>query len=73
MKFFNIFVRSAVKTRREGDTFSSSNVVAETMILVASTFYGYQIRDRSRHTVKKYLKDEKSHGAMKKEMFGRLG
>ena len=36
-----------------------SSVVAETMNLPANSSYGYQIMDRSRHTVAKYLTDEK--------------
>ena len=36
-----------------------SSVVAETMKLSANSSYGYQIMDRSRHTVTKYLTDKK--------------
>ena len=59
-KSFNSFVQSAVHARRQSDENSNSNVVAETMKLLANSSYGYQIMDRSRHTVTKYLTDEKN-------------
>ena len=57
-KCFNSFVQSAVDARRQGDENPNSSVVAETMKLLANSSYGYQIIDRSRHTVTKYLSDE---------------
>ena len=63
VKCFYNFVQSAVKARREGDENPNSSVVAETMKMLANSSYGYQIMDRSRHTVTKYLNDEKTHGA----------
>ena len=42
------------------------------MKLLANSFYGYQIIDRSRHTVTKYLNDEKTHAAVKSKLFKRL-
>ena len=42
------------------------------MKLLADSSYGYQIRDRSRHTVTKYLSDEKTHGAINTKLFERL-
>ena len=56
-KCFNSFVQSAVDARRKDDENPNSIVVAETMKLLANSSYGYQIRDRSRHTVTKYLSD----------------
>ena len=58
--------------RREGDENPKSSVVAETMKLLANNSYGYQIMDRSRHTVTKYLTDEKTHSAINSKMFKRL-
>ena len=58
-KCFNRFVQGAVDARRKGDENSNSGVVSETMKLLANRSYGYQIMDRSRHTVTKYLTDEK--------------
>ena len=55
---FNNFVQSAVDARRQGDENPNSSVVTETMKLLANSSYGYQKKDRSRHTVKKYLTDE---------------
>ena len=50
---FNSFVQSAVDARRKGDENPKSSVVAETLKLLANSSYGYQIMDRSRHTVTK--------------------
>ena len=72
VKRFNNFVQSAVDARREGDENPNSSVVAETMKLLANSSYGYQIMDRSRHTVAKYLSDEKTHGATNTKVFKRL-
>ena len=42
------------------------------MKLIANSSYGYQIMDRNRHTVTKYLTDEKTHRALNIKMFKRL-
>ena len=70
-KCFNNFVQSAVDARGQGDENPNSSVVTETMKLLASSSYGYQIRDCSRHTVTKYLNDEKTHSAINSKMFKR--
>ena len=70
-KCFNSFVQSAIDARRQGDESPNLSVVGETMKLLAKSSYGYQIMDRSRHTVKKYLNDEKTHSAIKKRLFKR--
>ena len=54
---FNSFVQSVVDARREGDENPLSGVGAETMKLLGSSSYGYQIMDRSRHTITKHLND----------------
>ena len=72
VKCFNNFVQSAVNARREGDENPNSSVVAETMKLLANSSYGYQIMDRGRHTVTKYLNDEKTDGADNTNFFKRL-
>ena len=71
-KCFNNFVQSSVNARREGDDNPNSSLVAETMKLLANSSYGYQIMDRSRHTVTKYLSDEKTHRAITNNMYKRL-
>ena len=71
-KCFNNFVQSAVEARRQGDENPISSVFAETIKLVANNSYGYQIMDRSRHTVTKCLTDEKTHSAINSKMFKRL-
>ena len=71
-KCFDNFVQSAVNARRQGDENPNSSVVAETMKLLADSSYGYQIMDRSRHTVTKYLSDEKTHSAINSKLFKRL-
>ena len=71
-KCFNNFVQSVVDARREGDENPLSGVVAETMKLLGNSSNGYQIRDRSRHTITKYLNDEKTHKATNEPLFKRL-
>ena len=71
-KSFSSFVQSAVDTRRQGDEISNSSFVAETMKLLANSSYGFQIMDRSRHTVTKYLSDEKTHAAVNSKLFKKL-
>ena len=68
-KCFNSFVQAAVDARRKSDENSNSSVVAETMKLLANSSYGYQIMDRSRHTVTKYLSDEKTHTTIDSKQF----
>ena len=69
---FNKFVQSAVNARREADENPNSSVAAATMKLLANSSYGYQIMNRSRHTVTKYLSDKKKHGAINTKLFKRL-
>ena len=71
-KCFNSFVQLAVDARRQGDKNPNSSVVAETMKLLANSSYGYQIMDRSRHTVTKYLSDEQTHAATNSKLFKKL-
>ena len=68
-KCFNSFVQSAVHARRQGDENPNSSVVAETMKLLANSSYGYQIIDRSRHTVTKCLTDKKTHATINSKLF----
>ena len=42
------------------------------MKLLANSSYGSQFMDRSRHTVTKYLSDEKTHTAINSKLFKRL-
>ena len=65
-KCFNIFLQAAVDAK---DETPNSNIVAETMKLLANCSYGYQIMDRSRHTVTKYLSDKKTHAAISSKLF----
>ena len=71
-KCFNNFVQSAVEARHQRDENPNSSVAAETMKLLADSSYGYQLRDRRRHTVIRYLTDEKTHSAINNKMFKRL-
>ena len=71
-KCFSSIVQSAVNARRQGDENPNSSVVAETTKLLANRSYGYQIMDRSRHTVTKYLNDQKIHSAINNKLFKRL-
>ena len=71
-KCFNSFVQSAVDARSKRDENPNSSVVAETMKLLANSSYGYQILDRSRHTVTKNLSDEKTYAVINSKLFERL-
>ena len=71
-KSFKNFVQSAVDAGKQCDENPNSSVVAETMRLLANSSYGYQIMDRSRHTVTKYLADEKTHAAINSKLLKRL-
>ena len=71
-KCFNSFVQSEVDARRQGDEIPDSSVVAETMKLLANSSSGYQIMDWRRHTVTKYLVDEKTHAAINSKLFKKL-
>ena len=68
---FSSFVHSAVNARRQGDENLNSSVVAETIKFLANSSYGYQIMDRSRHTVTNNLNDEKLHSAINIKLFKR--
>ena len=68
-KCFDNFVQLAVDARRQRDENPISSVVAEIMKLPADSSYGYQIMDGSRHTVTKYLTNEKTHSAINSKMF----
>ena len=71
-KCFNSFVQLAVDAGRQGDENPNSSVVAESMKLLANSSYGYQIMHRSRHTVTKYLSDEKTHAVINSKLFKKL-
>ena len=71
-KCFNSLVQSAVDAGRQGDKNPNSSVVAETMKLLANSSYDYQIMDRSRHTVTKYLTDKKTHAPNNSKLFKKL-
>ena len=60
-KVFNIFIQSVVDATRASDKNSSSGVVGETMKLLGKSSNGYQIMDRSKHTMTKHLAEEKTH------------
>ena len=66
------FFRSAVNARRKSDETPQSSVVAETMKLLANSSYGYRFLDRSRHTVFKYLNNEKAHKAISSKFSRKL-
>ena len=71
-KCFNSFLQPAVDARRKGDETPNSSGVAETMKFLANNSYGYQNMNRSRHTVTKYLIDEKTHAAINSKLFEKI-
>ena len=73
VKCFSDFVQSAVNIRRQGEEDPNSGVVAETMKLLANSSYGFQVMDRWRHSVTRYVIDEKTHAVINNEMFKSLG
>ena len=64
MNFFNSFVQSSVIAGRKGDENPNSSVKAEAMKSLANSSFGYQILDRSQHTVTEYISDEDIYGAI---------
>ena len=71
-KFYNSFWQSAVDATRQRDEHPTSSVVAETMKLLAISSYGYQIMDRNRHAVTKYLNDQRTHDAFNVKLIKKL-
>ena len=61
-----------VDARREGDENALARVVAEIMKLLGNSSHGYQIMDRSMHTITRYLNDEKNIKAINEPLFKRL-
>ena len=70
-KCFNNFVQFTMDSRRQRDRNPNSSLVAETMKPLANSFYWYQVMDRSRHTVTKYLTNEKTQSAINSKLFKR--
>ena len=72
MKFFNSFVQSAVDARRQADENAKTNVVAETMKLIAKSSHCDQIKDWGQHTLTKYLSDKRTHAANNNKLVKKL-
>ena len=72
-KCFNNSVHSAVDARRQGDENPKLSKITEKMKMLANSSYCNHIMDRSRHTLTKYLSDEKTHAAINNKMFTGLG
>ena len=73
VKRFEDFVQSAVNARRQGDENSNPTVLGETMMLLAKSSFGYQTKDRSRHSITKHTNYENTHAATNRRMFDGLG
>ena len=71
-KCLSSVVQSDVNARRQRDENPTSSVVAETMKFLANSSFGYQIMNRSRHTVTKFLNNEKIHTAFNMKHFKQL-
>ena len=71
-KCFNSIVQPTVDARGQRDKHPNSNVVAETIKLLADSSYDYQIMNRSRHTVKKYLCDDKTQATIISKLLKKL-
>ena len=64
-------MQSAVIARHQGDNNPISSDVAESMKLLGNRLYGYQIVNRSRHSITRFMHDEKRHAAINDKMFKR--
>ena len=73
VKFFKNILQSAVNTRRQRDENTISSLVADTLKLLANISYGYQVMDRSRHSITKKTKDGKTHAAINPKISKRFG
>ena len=62
---FNSFLQSVVDARQVIDENPLSGGIAETLRKLGITSNGYQIMASSKHTMTKYLGDEKNHKAKK--------
>ena len=63
-KCFKNFFRLLVDVRREGGENFLQGVEAKSMKLLGNSFYGNQMMYSSRHTIMKYLNNEKTHKAV---------
>ena len=72
VKCFDNFVESAVNACCQGDEIPNSGVNAETVKLLKSSSYGYQIMDRSLPSVTKNQNEEKKTCCDQKKVFKRL-
>ena len=70
---FISFVQSVLRALRQGDENPNWSVAAEIRKLLRNSLYRYQILDCSRHSVTRYINDEKTHAAIKNKTLKRLG
>ena len=61
---FNEFVQSAVDARHQVNQNLKDSVIAETMKLLASSSFGYQMMVQTSHSVTKNLNDDRLHTAI---------
>ena len=73
VKCFNNIAQSALSARRQEDENPKSDIVAQNMKLFANGSYAYQLMNRNRHSIRRYMNDGKTHAAIYMEMFKRLG
>ena len=67
-----MFQHSVVDDLREGDENPHSGVVVETMKLLGNSSHVYQNMVRYRHTITKFLSEEKTHKAINEKKNLRL-
>ena len=60
------------RRKRQDDENLNSSVIAKIIKLLADNYYDFQIMDRSRRTVTKYLRHEKTHLAIDSLLFKKL-
>ena len=71
-KCSNSFVQSSVDAKRQSEENPDSGVVAETVKLLANRSYGYQIIEKSWHSVTKDLSDKATQSTNKFKLFKKL-
>ena len=69
----NKIVQSGVSAHCQEEQNSNPSFVVENLMLLGNSSYDRQIKDRSRHSVTRYMNNEKIHSVLNNKMFKRLG
>ena len=72
LKCFDDFVQSAVDARQQRHENPNSRVVAEPLMYLANSSYGYQFVEGSRHSMTNYTNNGKTDAAIYSKVFKRM-